>query len=81
MDIRFGATDIFFYSKGEDVNRAVNNINIEEPMLSKKKRSHSSLLSYTEEDNSDYNDHTPPLISCLSCIRSITLSAVRCNIM
>ena len=48
MDIIFGATDIFFYSKGEDVNRAVYNINIEEPMLSKKKRSHSSLLSYTE---------------------------------
>ena len=81
IDIHIGQTDFVFYTQDKHAPRAVYNINIEEP-TKRRTCSHSSLLSDLQEDNSDYSDHIPiSLTSCLSCIRSITITSLRCIVM
>ena len=81
MDIHIGQTDFVFYTKDKHAPKAIYNINIEEPAR-RRTCSHSSLLSDMHEDNSDFDDHTPiSFASCLSCIRSITITGLRCSVM
>ena len=81
MDIHIGQTDFVFYTQDKHAPRAVYNINIEEPTR-RRTCSHSSLLSDLQEDNSDFSDHIPiTFTSCLSCIRSITITGLRCIVM
>ena len=80
MNIHFGATDIVFYSKGDDVNKSIYNIKIEEPTLKRKKHSNQSLLSEIEEEF-EYLEEVSSAIACLRCMKGVTLTAIRCTIM
>ena len=81
MGIHIGQTGLVFYNQDKHAPRAIYNINIEEPPR-RRTCSHSSLLSDLQEDNSDFDDSIPiSFTSCLSCIRSITITGLRCVVM
>ena len=77
MDIHFGATDVFFYSKDEPPNTNVYNISITDPTPTAKALSYCSARSDLDED---FDEEFKETVGCIKCIRT-SVATTKCAIM
>ena len=80
VNIHFGATDVFFYSKNEPANSAVYNIAISDPTPTTKALSYCSARSDIDEQFDEEFQEFKETIGCLKCIRS-SLVGTKCSVM